>query len=75
MPHDAVWRSPHAVHVRAHAEVLRSTPRHGTRRRLSALSIGILALSLPRFAARARDELDGLVRALLRGVPALELAG
>ena len=65
---------PLAAHVRAHAEVLRSTPRHGTRRRLSALSIGILALSLPRFAARARDELDSLVRALLRGVPALKLA-
>ena len=66
--------SPLAAHVRAHTEVLRSTPRHGTRRRLSALSIGILALSLPRFAARARDELDHILGAFLQGRPALEIA-
>jgi len=65
---------PLAARVRAHVEVLRSTPRHGTRRRLSALSIGILALSLHRFAACARDELDRLVHALRRGVPAREIA-
>ena len=52
---------PLAARVRAHTEVVRSTPRHGTRRRLSALSIGILALSLRRFAKLARDELKRLL--------------
>jgi hypothetical protein len=61
---------PLAADVRAYAEVLRSTPRHGTRRRLGALSIGILALSLGRFFARARDELDRILAAFADGVPA-----
>jgi DDE family transposase len=61
---------PLAADVRAYAEVLRSTPRHGTRRRLGALSIGILALSLGRFVARARDELDRMLAAFAAGVPA-----
>jgi len=61
---------PLAADVRAYAEVLRSTPRHGTRRRLGALSIGILALSLGRFVARARDELDRILAAFADGVPA-----
>lgn len=65
---------PLAAAVRAYAEVLRSTPRHGTRRRLGALSIGILALSLGRFVARARDELDRILAAFADGVPALEIA-
>ena len=64
---------PLAARVRAHAEVLRATPRHGTRRRLSALSIGILALSLGRFVALARQELHGLLAAFARGVPAVEI--
>ena len=64
---------PLAPRVRVHAEVLRTRPRHGTRRRLSALSIGILALSLGRFVALARQELDRLLAAFRRGVPALEL--
>jgi hypothetical protein len=64
---------PLAARVRAYAEVLRSTPRHGTRRRLSALSIGILALSLGRFVALARHELNRLLAAFARGVPATEL--
>lgn len=55
--------------VRAHSEVLRSKPRHGTRRRLGALSIGILALSLRRFAHLARRELHRLIAAFERGVP------
>ena len=59
--------------VRAYAEVLRSTPRHGTRRRLGALAIGILALSLGRFVARARDELDRILAAFAAGVPAWEI--
>jgi DDE family transposase len=63
---------PLAAHVRAHVEVLRSTPRHGTRRRLSALSIGILALSLRRFVALASLALDRLLVAFERGVPAAE---
>ena len=62
-----------AARVRAHTEVLRSTPRHGTRRRLGALSIGILALSLRRFAVLARQELDRLLAAFERGVPAAEI--
>lgn len=65
---------PLAADVRAYAEVLRSTPRHGTRRRLGALSIGILALSLGRFAARARDELDRILAAFADGVPAWGIA-
>jgi len=65
---------PLAARVRAHAEVLRSTPRHGTRRRLSALSIGILALSLGRFVDLARHELDRLLVAFARGVPAAEIS-
>ncbi len=64
---------PLAAPVRAYAEVLRSTPRHGTRRRLSALSIGILALSLGRFVNLARDELHRLLAAFQRGVPAAEI--
>lgn len=64
---------PLAAPVRAHAEVLRATPRHGTRRRLSALSIGILALSLGRFATLVRHELDRLLAAFARGVPAAEI--
>ena len=59
-----------AGEVRAYAEVLRSQPRHGTRRRLSALSIGILALSLGRFAILASTELERLLAAFARGLPA-----
>jgi hypothetical protein len=62
-----------AQRVRTHSEVLRSKPRHGTRRRLGALSIGILALSLGRFAELTRRELDRLLTAFQRGVPAVEL--
>lgn len=59
--------------VRAHCEVLRSQPRHGTRRRLSALSIGILALSLVRFADSVRRELDHLLTAFQRGLSAADI--
>ncbi len=62
-----------APRVRAHAEVLRSKPRHGTRRRLSSLSIGILALSLARFADLVRLELDRILAAFERGEPAAEI--
>lgn len=63
-----------AARIRAHSEVLRSTPRHGTRRRLGALSIGILALSLGRFADIVGRALERLLAAFERGVPAAELA-
>jgi len=63
-----------AARIRAHSEVPRSTPRHGTRRRLGALSIGILALSLGRFADIVGRELQRLLAAFERGVPAAELA-
>jgi len=60
--------------VRAHCEVLRSQPRHGTKRRLSALSVGILALSLARFADRVRAELDRILAALQRGLPTTRIS-
>jgi hypothetical protein len=62
-----------ATRVRAHSEVLRSQPRHGTRRRLSALSIAILALSLERFAELVRREWERLLSALERGASAQEI--
>lgn len=65
---------PLGASVRAHTEVLRSTPRHGTRRRLSALSIGILALSLSRFRAFAEQGLQQVLAAFARGAPAMEIA-
>ncbi|MPZ20563.1 MAG: hypothetical protein GEV06_22005 [Luteitalea sp.] len=65
---------PLARAVRAHVEVVRGAPRPGTQRRLSALSIAILALSLARFGRRARDELHRLLTALARGTPATEIA-
>jgi hypothetical protein len=63
-----------APRVRAHCEVLRSQPRHGTKRRLSALSVGILALSLARFADLVRTELDRILAALQRGLPTTEIS-
>jgi Transposase DDE domain len=63
-----------AATVRTHCEVLRSRPRHGTRRRLSALSIGILALSLPRFADLLHSELNRILAAFQRGSPAMEIS-
>ena len=46
----ALGASGEAPAVRAFVEIPRRKPRHGTRRTLSSLSIGILRLSLPRFA-------------------------
>lgn len=63
-----------AQHVRRDCEVLRSQPRHGTRRRLSALTVGILLLSLSRFAALAQRALAHLLSALARGIAARQLA-
>ena len=60
--------------VRRHCEVLRSSPRHGTRRRLSALSVGILLLSLPQFRSLARSALRALLHDLLQGIASFTLA-
>ena len=65
---------PAARRVREDCEILRATPRHGTRRRLSALTVGILLLSLTRFAALAARTLTRLLVALARGLPAATLA-
>jgi hypothetical protein len=65
---------PAARWVRADCEVLRTTPRPGTRRRLSALTVGILLLSLTRFATLAARALPRLLAALARGTPAVTLA-
>ena len=64
---------PLATTVRTYCEVLRSRPRHGTRHRLSALSIGILALSLARFTDLVHRELGRILTALQRGQPATEI--
>lgn len=65
---------PAAGRVRQDCEVLRATPRHGTRRRLSALSVGILLISLTRFAALAEKALLDLLASLCQGRGALRLA-
>jgi hypothetical protein len=53
--------------VRAFVEIPRKVPRHGTTRTLSSLSIGILRLSLPKFAAQARTEIFALIQYILSG--------
>lgn len=58
---------PAAFRVRMACERLRTTPRHGTRNRLSAMSVGILMLSLARFASLARRILFKILAALRRG--------
>jgi hypothetical protein len=63
-----------ATRVRADCEVLRRTPRHGTRRRLSALTVGILLLSLARFVQLARCALARILRAAARGKGVLAIA-
>jgi hypothetical protein len=65
---------PAAHRVRADCEILRCSPRHGTRRRLSALSIGILLISLTRFAELAQQTLLNLLGALGTGIGASRLA-
>jgi hypothetical protein len=64
-----------AAQVRNYVEVPRCKPRHGTTRRLSALSIAILALSLPRFARLVSQELQRLLKALERGIAVVEVSG
>lgn len=53
--------------VRAFVEIPRKMPRHGTTRTLSSLSIGILRLSLPKFAAQARSGIFAIIRSILSG--------
>ena len=53
--------------IRAFVEIPRRKPRHGTRRTLSSLSIGILRFSLPRFANLAYKDLFALLRLLSSG--------
>ena len=63
----ALGASGQAPSVRAFVEIPRRNPRHGTRRTLSSLSIGILRLSLPRFANLAHKDLFTLLRLLSIG--------
>jgi hypothetical protein len=63
----ALGASGEALAVRAFVEIPRRKPRHGTRRTLSSLSIGILRLSLPRFANQAYKDLHALLRLLAVG--------
>jgi hypothetical protein len=65
----ALGASGDAEAVRLFVEVPRRTPRHGTQRTLSALSIGILRLSLSRFTQQAHKELSALIRFLITGQP------
>jgi hypothetical protein len=65
---------PGARRVRADCKVLRSSPKHGTHRRLSALYVGTLLISLRRFAALAERALLNLLHALDAGTPASRLA-
>lgn len=63
----ALGASGDAPAVRAFVEIPRRKPRHGTRKTLSSLSIGILRLSLPRFADQAYKDLHALLRLLAMG--------
>ena len=63
----ALGNTADSQHVRAFVEIPRRTARHGTTRTLSALSIGILKLSLPKFAPQAQVELLAVIQRLLSG--------
>ncbi len=69
----ALGASGDAPAVRAFVEIPRRKPRHGTRRTLSSLSIGILRVSLPRFAKQAYKDLKVLLRLLSMGKGLLSL--
>ena len=56
-----------AEKVRAFVEIPRRKPRHGTTRTLSALPIGILRLSLTRFASKAKREIGKILTVLAKG--------
>ena len=63
----ALGSTAEAEAVRAFAEIPRRKPRHGTRRTLSVLSIGILRLSLKKFRNQAHQALLKMIQRLLRG--------
>ena len=63
----ALGSTAEAQSVRAFVEIPRRTARHGTTRTLSVLLIGILRLSLPRFAKQAFNELSTLIQLLSSG--------
>lgn len=63
----ALGATEEAKEVRAFVEIPRRKSRHGTTRTLSALSIGILRLSLPRFANQAHREILTILQILSAG--------
>jgi len=63
----ALGATEEAEEVRAFVEIPRRKPRHGTTRTLSTLSIGILRLSLPRFAQKASREILTILQILTAG--------
>lgn len=63
----ALGATEEAQQVRAFLEIPRRKPRHGTRRTLSALTIGILRLSLPIFAHQAQKEILTILASLSTG--------
>ena len=63
----ALGSTEEAQAVRAFVEIERYKPRHGTRRTLSVLSIGILRLSLKKFSKQAYRDLLKMLRRLSRG--------
>jgi len=63
----ALGATDEAENVRAFVEIKRRKPRHGTTRTLSTLTIGILRLSLPRFASKAKREISRILTFLTKG--------
>ncbi len=63
----ALGSTEQAQAVRAFVEIERRKPRHGTRRTLSVLSIGILRLSLKKFSKQAYRALLKMISRLSRG--------
>jgi hypothetical protein len=63
----ALGATEKAQEVRALLEIPRRKARHGTRRTLSALTIGILRLSLPIFANQAHKEILTILKILSTG--------
>jgi hypothetical protein len=62
---------PEAAGGRADLEIPRRTPRHGTCRTLSVLSVATQMLAHPRWTRLAQRVLHALIRRLARGQPAL----
>jgi hypothetical protein len=63
----ALGATEEAEKVRTFVEIPRRKPRHGTTRTLSALAIGIIRLSLPRFASQAKREIRKILTTLSKG--------